>query len=309
MTISKKIITIAAVSLSALVMASHSGRVQADTDIQSKHMDSTLNIYQDANSKLAKAFETRNASDIKAAKNELDDLKGSSLYQKVKVNYDNLINFISEIDSATVAVKNAEAQPNTTSIQTAKTEVAKLETTYQDSDKKSLTSRLTTIETTYNKKQAEEAAQKAAEEAARKAAEEVAKKQAEAEAAQKAAEDAAKKQAEDAAAKTQAETTAAASAASAAATDTTQASSGSAGIATRNGFSASSAKEAIAMTESGGSYTAQNGQYIGRYQLSASYLNGDTSPANQERVADAYVASRYGTWENAWAFHQANNWY
>lgn len=41
----------------------------------------------------------------------------------------------------------------------------------------------------------------------------------------------------------------------------------------------------IAQRESSGSYDATNGQYIGRYQLSASYLNGDYSPANQERVA------------------------
>ena len=41
----------------------------------------------------------------------------------------------------------------------------------------------------------------------------------------------------------------------------------------------SSAKEWIAQRESGGSYSATNGQYIGRYQLSASYLNGDYSEA------------------------------
>ena len=34
--------------------------------------------------------------------------------------------------------------------------------------------------------------------------------------------------------------------------------------------------------ESSGSYTAQNGQYYGRYQLTITYLNGDLSPANQE---------------------------
>lgn len=56
------------------------------------------------------------------------------------------------------------------------------------------------------------------------------------------------------------------------------------------------AKAWIAARESGGSYTAQNGQYVGKYQLSASYLNGDYSAANQERVADQYVASRYGSW-------------
>ncbi|GAA2903471.1 LysM domain-containing protein [Enterococcus pseudoavium] len=71
----------------------------------------------------------------------------------------------------------------------------------------------------------------------------------------------------------------------------------------------SSAKEWIAQRESGGSYSATNGQYIGRYQLSASYLNGDYSEANQERVADQYVTSRYGSWEGAQSFWQANGWY
>lgn len=69
------------------------------------------------------------------------------------------------------------------------------------------------------------------------------------------------------------------------------------------------AKEWIAQRESGGSYSAANGQYIGRYQLSASYLNGDYSPANQERVADQYVASRYGSWSNAQVFWQSHGWY
>lgn len=69
------------------------------------------------------------------------------------------------------------------------------------------------------------------------------------------------------------------------------------------------AKEWIAMKESSGSYTAQNGNYYGRYQLSLSYLGGDLSAANQEKVADAYVASRYGSWTAAQAFWQANGWY
>lgn len=69
------------------------------------------------------------------------------------------------------------------------------------------------------------------------------------------------------------------------------------------------AKEWIAMKESGGSYTATNGQYYGRYQLTSSYLNGDYSPANQEAVADAYVAGRYGSWTAAMNFWQANGWY
>ncbi|MGG5317499.1 LysM peptidoglycan-binding domain-containing protein [Enterococcus sp. AZ072] len=71
----------------------------------------------------------------------------------------------------------------------------------------------------------------------------------------------------------------------------------------------SSAKEWIAQKESGGSYSASNGQYIGRYQLSSSYLNGDYSAENQERVADQYVTSRYGSWEGAQSFWLANGWY
>lgn len=69
------------------------------------------------------------------------------------------------------------------------------------------------------------------------------------------------------------------------------------------------AKEWIAMKESSGSYDAQNGIYIGRYQLTNTYLNGDYSPENQERVADAYVAERYGSWSAAKAFWLANGWY
>ena len=71
------------------------------------------------------------------------------------------------------------------------------------------------------------------------------------------------------------------------------------------------AKEWIAMKESGGDYNAVNptGKYIGRYQLTNSYLNGDHSPENQERVADAYVQSRYGSWVAAKEFWLANGWY
>lgn len=69
------------------------------------------------------------------------------------------------------------------------------------------------------------------------------------------------------------------------------------------------AKEIIAQRESSGSYTAQNGQYYGRYQLTISYLNGDLSPENQEKVADSYVSSRYGSWSAALAFWNANGWY
>ena len=69
------------------------------------------------------------------------------------------------------------------------------------------------------------------------------------------------------------------------------------------------AKAWIASRESGGSYSAQNGQYIGKYQLSAAYLNGDYSAANQERVADNYVVGRYGSWAAAKQFWLANGWY
>ena len=72
-------------------------------------------------------------------------------------------------------------------------------------------------------------------------------------------------------------------------------------VATVSGSEAE-AKEWIAQKESGGSYTATNGRYIGRYQLTDSYLNGDYSAENQERVADAYVAGRYGSWTAAQNF-------
>lgn len=70
-----------------------------------------------------------------------------------------------------------------------------------------------------------------------------------------------------------------------------------------------SAKEWIAQRESGGSYSARNGQYVGRYQLSSAYLNGDYSPANQERAANKYVSQRYGSWANAKSFWQSHGWY
>ncbi len=70
-----------------------------------------------------------------------------------------------------------------------------------------------------------------------------------------------------------------------------------------------SAKEWIAQRESSGSYNATNGKYIGRYQLDASYLKGDYSPANQEKVAENYVSERYGSWEQAKTFWMNNGWY
>ena len=90
--------------------------------------------------------------------------------------------------------------------------------------------------------------------------------------------------------------------------DTTQATTtGSAS----NGLSAEDAavKEWIAQKESSGSYTAQNGQYYGRYQLTITYLNGDLSPENQEKVANQYVVNRYGSWSAAKNFWLTNGWY
>lgn len=91
-------------------------------------------------------------------------------------------------------------------------------------------------------------------------------------------------------------------------TDTTQA---TATFSASDGLSAEDAvaKEWIAQKESSGSYTAQNGQYYGRYQLSLSYLNGDLSPENQEKVANQYVVNRYGSWSAAKNFWLANGWY
>lgn len=71
----------------------------------------------------------------------------------------------------------------------------------------------------------------------------------------------------------------------------------------------SEAKAWIAQHESGGNYNATNGQYIGKYQLSSSYLNGDYSPANQERCADQYVNNRYGNWVNAQQHWMTYGWY
>ena len=81
-------------------------------------------------------------------------------------------------------------------------------------------------------------------------------------------------------------------------------------VATVQVADTSSAKEWIAQRESGGSYNAQNGRYIGKFQLDSAYLNGDYSPANQERVAQKYVNERYGgSWDNAKAFWVAHGWY
>ena len=94
-----------------------------------------------------------------------------------------------------------------------------------------------------------------------------------------------------------------------AATSTTTLTSSTSSYTTSLSSSEEAAKEWIAQKESGGSYTKQNGNYYGKYQLSISYLNGDLSAANQEKVADQYVASRYGSWTAAQSFWESHRWY
>lgn len=81
--------------------------------------------------------------------------------------------------------------------------------------------------------------------------------------------------------------------------------------ASTTSYSSNSAKEIIAQRESGGSYTAYNpaGGYYGRYQLNPTLVAYGASPAEQEAAADKYVAERYGSWEAALAFWNANGWY
>ena len=76
-----------------------------------------------------------------------------------------------------------------------------------------------------------------------------------------------------------------------------------------NSSSEDAAKAAIANRESGGSYSASNGQYYGKYQLGKSMLNGDLSESNQEKTADNYVNDRYGSWSNALDHSDQYGWY
>lgn len=114
--------------------------------------------------------------------------------------------------------------------------------------------------------------------------------------------------------KTDGQATAAQTTAQPAAQATTQSAAAQTSQTTSNYTSTAYGSEAdakawIAAHESGNNYGARNGQYIGKYQLSVGYLNGDYSPANQERVADQYVAGRYGSWTNAKQHWLSNGWY
>ena len=80
-------------------------------------------------------------------------------------------------------------------------------------------------------------------------------------------------------------------------------------VGTGESSAEASARAWIVQRESGGDYNARNGKYIGTYQLDKSYLNGDYSPANQEKTAERYVKQRYGSWVNAQKHWQTHNWY
>lgn len=80
-------------------------------------------------------------------------------------------------------------------------------------------------------------------------------------------------------------------------------------VGTGESSAEASARAWIVQRESGGDYNARNGKYIGKYQLDKSYLNGDYSPANQEKTVERYVKQRYGSWVNAQKHWQTHNWY
>ena len=80
-------------------------------------------------------------------------------------------------------------------------------------------------------------------------------------------------------------------------------------VGTGESSAEASARAWIVQRESGGDYNARNGKYIGKYQLDKSYLNGDYSPANQEKTAERYAKQRYGYWVNAQKHWQTHNWY
>lgn len=76
--------------------------------------------------------------------------------------------------------------------------------------------------------------------------------------------------------------------------------------------SEASAKEWIGQRESGGDYNAYNpaGGYYGKYQLNPTLVAYGASPAEQEIAAQKYVNERYnGSWVQAKAHWEANNWY
>lgn len=86
----------------------------------------------------------------------------------------------------------------------------------------------------------------------------------------------------------------------------------------RDGLSNSelSARNWISFHESGHRWNilSYGGRCIGYFQLDPSYLGRKNGHINlnhqhQVKVADAYVHSRYGSWQNAKRFWQAHHWY
>lgn len=92
-------------------------------------------------------------------------------------------------------------------------------------------------------------------------------------------------------------------------TNSSNAQIGNSNASVTSSVASSSAAESIAQAESGGSYTAQNGRYYGRYQLDMSYLGGDLSPQHQDEVFQQYCNQRYGGVDQALAFRQSHGWY
>lgn len=74
----------------------------------------------------------------------------------------------------------------------------------------------------------------------------------------------------------------------------------------QNTQGSSSAEDSIIYDESRGQAGVSNGRYYGLYGMDVSRLHGDYSVANQRAVAQKYMQERYGTWEKARSFHQAN---
>jgi len=68
-------------------------------------------------------------------------------------------------------------------------------------------------------------------------------------------------------------------------------------------------EQKIIQYESRGKANAENGSYYGLYQLDKSYLHGDYSVANQQKVFNQYVQQRYGNIQNAWNHEQQYGWY
>lgn len=74
------------------------------------------------------------------------------------------------------------------------------------------------------------------------------------------------------------------------------------------------ARKRVAFLESSYNWNANNGECYGRYQLLPLYLGYTNGHVNlnhkhQVQVANAYVAKRYGNWQNALKFHLQKGYY